>query len=305
MNPANPSRTAVAGLLATGILLALTTSQAFAASTPAACTPAQAFAPGQISTDELYESRLTFTPSRNTIYWAVNSVPNPPGSDVQVTILTADRVPGGWSAPSIASFSGVYSDSDPFVTPYGSSIIFSSSRPGGVLANTPLNDIWISLRSESGWGVPFNPGSAVNSPANELYPSADMWGNLYFASDRDRGQWDLYRSRRLPNGHYAPAEKLPGNVTHPSRWEFNPEISPDGRTLLYATHGRPDSYGDVDLYVARMQPDGKFSNPQNLGPCVNSAAPEFHPTVLWDRNELYFVRVGATTDFFTAPLQLP
>lgn len=290
-------------LLAAGA--ALSASAAVAGTTPATCTPAEMFAPGQITTPELFEARLTFTPSRDTVYWGVNSEPAPPGSDVQVTIYTADRAPGGWTAPTVASFSGVYSDSDPFVTPYGSSLIFSSSRPGGVLADTPLNDIWIAPRTAYGWGVPFNPGPAVNSPANELYASADIHGTLYFASDRDRGQWDLYRSRLLPNGQYAAAEKLPGNVTHPTRWEFNPEISPDGRTLLYATYGRPDSYGDVDIYVARLQPDGKFSNPRNLGPCVNTAAPEFHPTVLWDRDELYFVRVNETTDFYSAPLQLP
>jgi len=41
------------------------------------------------------------------------------------------------------------------------------------------------------------------------------------------------------------------------------------------------------------------------GKGVNTGAPEFNPTVLWDRNELYFVRVRETTDFFTTPLQLP
>ena len=81
-------------------------------------------------------------------------------------------------------------------------------------------------------------------------------------------------------------------------------ISPNGRTLLFATYGRPDSYGDVDIYVSRLE-DGKWGKPLNLGPCVNTAAPEFHPTVLWDREELYFVRVRATTDFFVTPLQLP
>jgi hypothetical protein len=181
---------------------------------------------------------------------------------------------------------------------------FSSNRPGGVLADTPLNDIWIADRTASGWGLPYNAGPAVNSEANELYASADVYGNLYFASDRDHGEWDLYRARNLGHGHFAPAEKVPGKVNHPVRWEFNPEISPDGRTLLFATYGRPDSYGDVDIYVSHLR-DGEFDKPLNLGPCVNSAAPEFHPTVLWDRNELYFVRVGATTDFYTTPLQLP
>ena len=293
-------------LLATSLLavLSLPATTIAAAPTPASCTQAVAFAPGQISTDDLFESRLTFTPSRNTIYWSVTSEPSPPGSSVVSAILTADRTAGGWTAPQIASFSGVYSDGDPFVSPYGGSLFFSSSRPGGVLADTPLNDIWVTERTASGWAVPVNLGPNVNSPGNELYASTDIRGNLYFASDRDGGQFDLYRSSRLPNGKYAPAEKVPGKTNHPVRWEFNPEISPDGRTLLFATYGRPDSYGDVDMYVSRLE-DGKFGTPMNLGPCVNSVAPDFHPTVLWDREELYFVRVGATTDFFTAPLQLP
>ena len=83
------------------------------------------------------------------------------------------------------------------------------------------------------------------------------------------------------------------------------EISPRGRTLRYASHGRSDSYGDVDLYVSRIGRNGKFGNPVNLGPCVNTAAPEFHPTVLWERRQLYFVRVNETLDFMTTPLDLP
>lgn len=275
-----------------------------AARADGACTPAQEFAPGQVSTPELFESRLAFTPSRNTIYWTSSAESGPPGSDVHYSIVTADRTAGGWTASQVASFSGVYSDSDPFVSPDGSSMFFSSSRPGGVLAGTPLNDLWMTHRTATGWSVPENLGATVNSPANELYPSTDLWGNLYFASDRDRGQWDIYRARRLPNGGYAAPEALNTAVNHPNRWEFNPEISPNGKTLLFATYGRPDSYGDVDIYVSRLE-DGKWGKPLNLGPCVNTAAPEFHPTVLWDREELYFVRVRATTDFFVTPLQLP
>ena len=147
-------------------LLAIAAAVAFlpavalaASSTPGCAAPATEFAPGQISTDDLFESRLTFTPSRNTIFWAVTAEPSPPGSSVVSTILTADRSVAGWTAPDIATFSGVYSDSDPFVTPYGDSLFFSSNRPGGVLANTPLNDLWVTQRTPSGWNVPVNLGT--------------------------------------------------------------------------------------------------------------------------------------------------
>ena len=268
------------------------------------CTPAEVFAPGQISTPDLHQSRLTFSPDRRTVYWAETADSGPPGSEVPHTIMTAYRTSSGWSMPTVAPFSGIHIDSDPHVTLNGRHLIFSSSRPGST-APYPLNDLWITHRTANGWSDPVNLGPNVNSAADELYASTDWWGNLYFASDRKGGQWDLYRSRRRFDGSYAPAESLGPGPNHPQLWEFNPEISPSGRTLLYASHGRSDSYGDVDLYVSRIGRNGKFGNPVNLGPCVNTAAPEFHPTVLWERRQLYFVRVNETLDFMTTPLDLP
>lgn len=281
-------------------------STGFTANAQTSCT-AVPFAPGVISTTQYNEGRISFAPGRNTIYWNVNLVPGPPGSAVDFTIMTADRTAGGWSEPRIASFSGLgsFADSDPFVTPDGRSLIFSSNRPGN-LGQYPLNDLWVVHRQADGsWGQPVNLGGNVNSPSNELYASADLSGNLYFASDREQGHWDIYRSRRRANGSYAPAEKLNRALNHPGRWEFNPEISPDGRTLLLGSFGSHDTIGkNADIWVSRLE-GGMWGTPINLGTCVNSTAPEFNPTVLWDRGELYFVRVGETLDFMVAPLQLP
>ena len=287
---------------ALSVLLALPLGALAAGPSPATCpAPAEPFAPGVISTEALHETRLAFTPDRATAFWGATETVGGPGSDEHVTILTARRTATGWSTPEVAPFSGVHSDNDPFVTPDGNSLVFSSNRPGTQGAY-PLNDLWVTHRTAAGWSEPVNLGPAVNSPANELYASMDAAGNLYFASDRDRGQWDLYRAERRPDGTYAPAEALGPGVNHSHLWEFNPEISPDGRTLLFATYGRQDSYGDVDLYASTLQKNGRFGTPVNLGPCVNTAAPEFHPTVLWDEGVLHFVRVGATLDFFVAPL---
>lgn len=290
-----------------GIAIATPTLSALAANPPICGTPAVPFAPGVISTSGLNEGRLAFTPSRDTIYWHVNEIPGPPGSDALYTIMTANRTATGWSNPDVASFSGIgkYADSDPFVSLDGNSLVFSSNRPGGT-GPFPSNDLWITHRQANGeWGVPVNLGPNVNSASNELYGSMDMYGNLYFGSDRYKGQWDIWRSRRLPDGSFAPAERLGPGVDHPHLWEFNAEISPDGQTLFYATYGRADSYGDVDLYVSHVARNGKLGNPVNLGPCINSAAPEFHPTVRWDQGLIYFVRVNATSDFMVAPLVLP
>lgn len=294
--------------LLSAIALCLLSAGAHAANPPPpqCLGPAQAFAPGTISTPGLNEGRLAFTPDRQTIYWHVNEIPGPPGSDALYTIMTATRTASGWSQPDVASFSGIgnFADSDPVVSLDGQSLVFSSNRPGTAGAY-PLNDLWIVHRTADGWGEPVNLGSNVNSPGNELYASLDAAGNLYFASDRDRGQWDIYRSARRADGSYAPAQSIGPGVDHSHLWEFNPQISPDGRSLLYATVGRQDGLGDVDIYLSRIERNGKLGNPVNVGSCVNSAGTEFHPTMLWERNELYFVRVNETADFMVAPIRLP
>ena len=81
-----------------------------------------------------------------------------------------------------------------------------------------------------------------------------------------------------------------------SAWDFNPEISADGKTLLF-TSLRP-GHGLGDLYVSHFR-HGRWSQAENLGPQVNTAADEFHPTLSRNKGELYFVRrVPGRGDFY-------
>ena len=68
-------------------------------------------------------------------------------------------------------------------------------------------------------------------------------------------------------------------------WEFNPEISADG-TLLVFTSLRPGGHGLGDLYASRFV-RGEWTRAENLGPAVNTAADEYHPTLSRDRKQLY------------------
>jgi hypothetical protein len=165
-------------------------------------------------------------------------------------------------------------------------------------------------RTPHGWSEPIHLGPEVNSPtADELYPSVSADGTLYFASGpffpQPGRHWDIYRAERRGDG-FAPREALGAGVnTVPSAsdphlqaaWEFNPEISVDGRTLVF-TSLRPGGFGLGDLYVSHFV-DGEWSAAQNLGPVVNTAADEYHPTLSRNRQELYFVRrIPAKGNFY-------
>jgi hypothetical protein len=47
--------------------------------------------------------------------------------------------------------------------------------------------------------------------------------------------------------------------------------------MLLAASRRSDSLGDFDLYVSQKQPAGKWGEPVNLGPEINTAARELSP----------------------------
>lgn len=288
--------------------LALTAAGASASDT---CPPVEKFAPGVISTDN-WEWRLTFTPSRLRAYWST-SVGWWPGTRERAEIRTSHRMPGGWTQSVVASFSGLHADMDPFVSPDGLTLYFSSMRPVDGQDKADM-DLWMVRRTWWGWGEPVHVAGASIDGYDELYPSIDYLGNLYFARVKapiPTEDVDIWRSKRRFDGSFAPAEKLGSEINTPQRWEFNPEVSPDGRKLLFVRLDRPDDglpdlgHGWGDLYASRKGPSG-FGEGENLGPCVNSAADEFHPTVLWERGTLFFARdIGVPSDFYRTRLRLP
>jgi Tol biopolymer transport system component len=243
------------------------------------------FQPGVIST-EREEYHITFTPDGRTAYWAVGEEFFPISR--QATIVYSRRIAGEWTAPQVASFSGVYPDLDPFISPDGSRLFFSSIRPvkGQERADA---DIWVVRREGSGWGEPTHLGPDVNGPYDELYPSVDEDRVLYFGSDRPGGfgGWDIYRSR-LVNGERRPARNL-GPAINSEAWEFNPYITPDGRTLIFTGLNQPDGFGLGDLYSS-VRRRGEWQPRKNLGAPVNSELDEYHPSLSPDRKILYFVR---------------
>ena len=262
------------------------------------------FAPGVIS-DAQEQWRITFTPDGRTAYFASSAGFFP--ITRQATIYVSHFANGEWSTPTVAPFSGMYSDMDPYISPNGQRLYFSSIRPVDGVTRGDL-DLWMVERTPDGWGEPVHLGPEVNSPEDELYASASGDGTLYFASGplfpQPGKHWDIYRAERAGDG-FAPRQALGAGVnTTPvaggglqDAWEFNPEISVDGKTLLF-TSLRRGGFGLGDIYVSHLV-KGEWTAARNLGPLVNTALDEYHPTLTRNRQELYFVRrVGAAGNFY-------
>jgi hypothetical protein len=260
------------------------------------CPEPQKLEPGVFSTDA-DEGRLVFSTDGNSAYFhRVND-------GGVLTIMESHNGPGGWSAPIPAAFSSGYDELDPFVTEDDQTLYYASYRP--VAGPTPRGDadLWKVVRTVAGWSAPIHLGPRVNSESMELFPSTSRDGALYFNSDRPggAGAWDIYRAAPAWWGFHQ-ATPLPGEV-NTAIWEFNPSPSPGGRVLAFASLDPDPAAPFSDVFYSRRQ-YGQFSARIDAGPCVNTEAPEYHPTLDWPRRRLVFVRFDPVTggDFYEVKL---
>lgn len=194
-------------------------------------------------------------------------------------------VDGKWGRPEILPISGQYRDTDPVLAPDGQAILFASDRPVG---GKDLHrwSIWRARRTASGWKEPELVDGAVNSEGSQVFASIAANGNIYFASSRKTGDYDVFRSK-LVNGEYREAEDLGTNFNGPGIDTFEATIAPDESYLLLGSFGRPGGYGSSDLWVSFREGDS-WSKPLNLGPKINGKARDYSPRISGDGKWLYF-----------------
>jgi len=253
------------------------------------------FAPGTISTGDM-ELNAAFAPDGKTLYFTKRT-PKYQLWTILVSTLKGDR----WSTPRVAEFSGQYGDFDPFISPDGSQLFFSSNRPAPGKTKSDF-DIWVVKKTGAGWSTPANLGADINTESQEYYPSVSNAGTLYFSSNREggKGSGDIYRSR-LVNGKYSKAENL-GDEINSKFFEGDPYISPDESFLIFTSYNRPDGLGDGDLYIS-LNRDGHWTAAKNLGRPVNSSALDFCPNMSPDGKYFFFTSErGFADQQLTKPL---
>ena len=132
------------------------------------------------------------------------------------------------------------------------------------------------------------PGE-VNTPTNEgaMHISQDGEWMVFTACSRADGYGgcDLYISYKTPNG-WTPGKNLGGRI-NTDQWETQPCLSPDKRSLYFVSR-RPGGYGGSDIYVSHLLQNGRWDDPVNLGPTINTTGDEQCPFLHADNQTLYF-----------------
>ena len=96
-----------------------------------------------------------------------------------------------------------------------------------------------------------------------------------FASDRPGGSGsvDLWVCHQQEDGKWTKPVNL-GDTVNSSGNEMSPFFHPDGRTLYLASDGHI-GLGAYDLFVCRLDSNGRWTKPENLGYPINTNKDEF------------------------------
>jgi len=242
------------------------------------------FAPGIVGTG-LYTRDIAISPSGDEIYYGVSL-----GGYTYTTILVCRRIKGRWTGPELAPWctdpNTMYLE--PAMNQTGDKLFFLSTMADGD-EEAGDQDIWYVKRLEEGWSEPLNVGPPINSENAEFFPSLTSEGHMYFTRAAKGSQLNqIYRSE-LVEGVYQDPELLPPQVNCGSN-RFNAFISKNEDYIIVPALGMEDTYGGADYYIVFRDENNNWSDPQHMGPTVNSEAMrEWSPYVSRDGEYIFFM----------------
>ena len=185
---------------------------------------------------------------------------------------------------------------------YKDTIIFTSARDTGLVikkthawTKQPFLNLYAAETFEDGkLGVVKEFSEEINSFAHESSTTFAQSGNTVYFTRNNAENRQFKRDKKgvsrlkLVRADFIDSEwqneyVLPFNVEGYS--SANPALSPDG-SILYFVSDMPGSLGQSDIFKVNINGDGSFSEPENLGPKVNTEGRETFPFV--DSNGLLY-----------------
>ncbi len=145
-------------------------------------------------------------------------------------------------------------------------------------------DICYTQFSNGSWSEIQTLGNEINTPDSwESMPTISSDGKtLYFVSDRKDGLggYDIYYSNRNEDGSWSVAKNAGSKINTPGN-EKSPFLHTDSKTLYFSSSSRRDEktgenfkgwmgIGGYDIFFTRLNDDGNWTVPKNIGYPINS-----------------------------------
>ena len=197
-------------------------------------------------------------------------------------------------------------------------LFFASTGKLGTSDFYGESDLFVSLRnSDDIWGQPKNLGAQINTADDELgptiyYNSAQNKGIILYAvgwksntahkslypeysdyfSRKDENIW--FNTFTISNDEFIFDKALFFKYNTIGKIEDNPEISSDGKVIMYSagsvnsetTYSNLEYYGDFDIFYSYLE-NNEWTKPINFGSNINTDGHDANPSLLLLNNNAY------------------
>jgi len=207
-------------------------------------------------------------------------------------IFYSRKQDGYWSdSKEFKGLNTIYNEGSAHITKDGKTIYFSRcDSPSDGFGNC---DLYVAhIQKDSSWIVK-NLGANVNSVAWDSHPCLSRnEDTLYFASDRlgGFGLSDIYFTHKQKDGSWAPPRNM-GPTVNTRQSEVSPYMHPQFPLLYFSSNGHLVNLGGFDIYKS-YKFLGRWQEPVNLGPLVNSAEDEYYFAIDSKAKELYYAKAS-------------
>jgi Tol biopolymer transport system component len=237
----------------------------------------------------LIHNALAISPDGREIFWSVITNGQNPAFSIRFTRYEN----GAWTAPQVASFSGVQEDTNPFFSLDGQRLYYC--QEGGANGS----ELMAVERRGDGWSTPFSMGPTFYGIHYQGSISGD--GTIYFPFDVASDRRDIFKAPCI-DGQYPVRELLPAMINS-NFDDSGPFIAPDESYLLFSSN-RPGGYGVKDIYISCRLPNGDWTTPENMGYLINSGHFESWVSLSPDGRYLFFQSSGQQSDVYWIKAQV-
>ncbi|MBK8398457.1 MAG: PD40 domain-containing protein [Leptospiraceae bacterium] len=258
--------------------------------------------PGNINTD-MQEFAPSLTADGKTMYF-YSKRNNSKYTDLYKSTL----VNGKWTNPTeLRGLNSPYDDQSPFISEDEKFIVFSSNRDGSIEFKLPngkigvSRDLYYSENTNGKWAKASSLSDKINTEEMEENPF--LHGNDFYFTRYPFGnpsEAKIWKARITGNNLKEP-EELPSPINLDGSSNIAAVISKDGKYIYFASN-RAGGYGGYDIYRSKIEKDGSYGEPENLGPEINTKGDEAYMVIDRTNNAFYFCRknLNENYDIYTA-----